>query len=41
MEIPYTLNARPDTGLYNGKLFRWPGQLVVRVREAHKRQPLN
>jgi len=23
MEIPYTLNARPDTGLYNGKLGIW------------------
>src|SRR5271154_1592155 len=23
MEIPYTLTARPDTGLYNGKLGIW------------------
>ena len=23
MEIPYTLTARPDTGLYNGKLGVW------------------
>lgn len=23
MEIPYTINARPDTGLYNGKLGVW------------------
>ena len=23
MEIPYTVEARPDTGLYNGKLGLW------------------
>ena len=23
MDIPYTVNARPDTGLYNGKLGIW------------------
>src|SRR5271170_7381410 len=23
MDIPYTINARPDTGLYNGKLGIW------------------
>ena len=23
MEIPYTFTARPDTGLYNGKLGIW------------------
>ncbi len=51
MEIPYTITAQSVTAIYDrrvaaavpsgGAFFGWPGQLVVRVDEGHRRQSKN